>query len=83
MILQHIARIGRIGLDYLINAAVGEAACADDIGNMDPLHPVDPLQLDPGLNRYLNFVNDHRIARTILSALALIMLAPYRHAIHD
>jgi hypothetical protein len=44
---------------------------------MDPLHPVEPLQLDAGLNGYLNFVNDHSVARTIVSVLAFIGLAPY------
>ena len=64
MILHHIGRIGRSGVDDLVDATLGEAAGADHIGNMDPLHPVEPLQLDAGLNGYLNFVNDHGVVRT-------------------
>ena len=29
---------------------------------MDLLHPIEPLQLDAGLNSYLNLVNDHSVS---------------------
>jgi hypothetical protein len=36
MILQHLGRIGRSGVDDRVDAAFGEAAGASHIGNMDP-----------------------------------------------
>ena len=65
MILHHIGRIGRSGVDDLVDATLGEATGADHIGNMDPLHPVEPLQLDGGLNGYLNFVNDPLVSGAV------------------
>jgi len=64
VILHHVGRIGRSGVDELVDTTLGEATGADHIGNMDSLHPVEPLQLDSGLNGYLNFVNDHGVVRT-------------------
>ena len=83
MILHHIGRIGRSGVDDLIDATFGEAAGADHIRNMDPLHPVEPLQLDASLNGYLNFVNDHNVACTMVSVLVLIGLALHPCPFHD
>ena len=69
MILHHVDRIGRSGFNHLADATFGEAVCADDIRDMDQLHPISQ-STRTGLNGYHRFVNDHGRAHNTVCSLS-------------
>jgi hypothetical protein len=87
MILHHVARIGRIGVDDLVDTTLGEASSANDIGNMDALHPIEPLRFDVGINGYGNAINNHAFAPSVAIPFSLfsrfnVSAAPAYNLVH-
>lgn len=80
MVLHDVARIGRTGIDDLVDATLGEASSADDIGNMDSPHPIDPLRLDAGVNGYRNAINNHAVVASV-AGFVLIFVAIHANAV--
>ena len=62
MILHHVARIGRIGPDDPVDAALGGASSADDIGNMNASSSNRATPTRSGIDGYCDGINYHPLA---------------------
>jgi hypothetical protein len=66
MILHHVDWIFAIGAENFVGATLREAARSEYIGDMDSIHPVNPVGFDASLDGDRDAVDDHNNTLTNL-----------------
>src|SRR5215831_19229346 len=63
-IVDRVRWLIALRLDQPINGRSCETTGPENIGNMDPSHPIQPFALNCSLNRYRHTVDDHAVEQS-------------------